>query len=86
MAPQKAEDKKIATEVSTAAKMVEGSKIVVSMFASFPDPGHGLRSRASQIKVPTLLVWGKKDLIIILPVGVRESTHKAIKGSRSVGS
>jgi pimeloyl-ACP methyl ester carboxylesterase len=32
--------------------------------------------------VPTLIVWGKKDPII--PVGVCESTHKAIKGSRSV--
>jgi pimeloyl-ACP methyl ester carboxylesterase len=84
MAPQNVEDNKIATEVSTAAKMVEGSKIVVSMFASFLDPGHDLRSRASQIKVPTLLVWGKKDPIV--PVGIRESTHKAIEGSRSVGS
>ena len=82
MAPQNAEDKKITTEVSTAAKTVEGSKIVASMFASFLNPGHDLRSRASQIKVPTLIVWGKKDPIA--PVGVCESTHKAIKGSRSM--
>lgn len=82
MAPQNAEDKKIAIEVATIAKTVEGSKIAASMFASFLDPSHDLRSRASQIKVPTLLVWGKKDPIA--PVAIFESTRKAIKGSRSV--
>jgi pimeloyl-ACP methyl ester carboxylesterase len=82
MAPQNTEDKKIATEVSTAVKTVEGSKIGMSMFTSFLDPGHDLRSRASQIKVPTLLVWGKKDPVA--PVAVCESTHKYIKDSRSV--
>jgi pimeloyl-ACP methyl ester carboxylesterase len=82
MAPQNAEDTKIATEVSAAAKTVEGSKIAASMWASFLDPGHDLRSRASQIKVPTLIVWGKKDPVA--PVAVYESTQKAIKGSKSV--
>jgi hypothetical protein len=60
MALQNAEDKKIATEVATIAKTVEGSKIVASMFASFLDPGYDLRSRASQIKVPTLIVGGRR--------------------------
>jgi pimeloyl-ACP methyl ester carboxylesterase len=82
MAPQNADDKKITTEVAAIAKTVEGSKIVASMFASFLDPGHDLRSRASQVKVPTLLIWGKKDPIA--PVSICESTHKAIKGSKSV--
>jgi hypothetical protein len=36
--------------VATIAKTVEGSNIVASMFASFLDPGHDLRSQASQIK------------------------------------
>jgi pimeloyl-ACP methyl ester carboxylesterase len=80
MAPQNAEDKRIATEVAAIAKTVEGSKISASLFGSFLDPSQDLRSRASGIKVPTLLIWGKKDPIV--PPSIGQDTHKAIKGSR----
>jgi len=80
MLPQNTEDKKIATEVSAAAKTVEGSKVSASVWKGFLDPGYDLRSKASEVKVPTLIIWGKNDPIIPLKIG--QATHKALEGSR----
>lgn len=80
MAPQNDEDKLIATQVSQYAKTVEGSRIAASIFRSFLAPEHDLRSQASDVKVPTLIVWGKRDLVVPLSVG--HATHKMIAGSR----
>jgi len=80
MIPQNAEDKVIATQVAAAAKTVEGSKVSASIWSSFLEPGYDLRSQASEMKAPTLIIWGKKDPLVPLSVG--QATHKAIKGSR----
>jgi pimeloyl-ACP methyl ester carboxylesterase len=80
MIPQNAEDKAIATQVAAAAKTVEGSKVLASVWASFLRPSYDLRSQASEIKAPTLIIWGKKDPVVPLSVG--QFTHKTIKGSR----
>jgi pimeloyl-ACP methyl ester carboxylesterase len=80
MLPQNEQDKVIATEVSARAKTAEGSKVVASIWASFLSPEYDLRGRASEVKAPTLLVWGKRDPVV--PVNVGKATQEAIKGSR----
>jgi pimeloyl-ACP methyl ester carboxylesterase len=80
MLPQNAEDKKISIEVTASAKTAEGSKVAASLWKSFLDPGYDLRSQASEVKVPTLIIWGKKDPIIPLKAG--QATHAVIEDSR----
>lgn len=80
MVPQNDEDKMISTQVTRSAKTAEGSKVAASVWDSFRGPGYDLRSQASEIKVPTLIIWGEKDLVV--PVSVGQATHKAIEGSR----
>jgi pimeloyl-ACP methyl ester carboxylesterase len=80
MSPQNTGDRLITTRVSELAKTVEGSKIAASLFRSFLDPSYDLRSVASEIKAPTLIVWGKRDLAV--PLNIGHATHKAIESSR----
>jgi pimeloyl-ACP methyl ester carboxylesterase len=79
MLPQNSDDKKIAMQVAALAKTDEGSKIAAGVWKSFLDPSYDLRSEASKIKAPTLIIWGKKDPIVPLKVG--QATHRAIEGS-----
>jgi pimeloyl-ACP methyl ester carboxylesterase len=80
MLPQTDLDKSIAEVVSARSKTTEGSKVAASIWSSFPSPEHDLRSRAKEVKAPTLLVWGKRDPITPMSAGI--STHKYIEGSR----
>lgn len=48
-------------------KTPQGASLAASLWRSFLDPEHDLRGRASRIVAPTLVVWGKRDLI--RPVG-----------------
>lgn len=41
-----------------------------------------LRNRLREVRVPTLIVWGKEDRII--PVGLAYSMHRRIRGSRLI--
>ena len=80
MLPQNEVDKAITEEVAARAKTAEGSKVAASIWASFLSPEHDLRSRAKEVKAPTLLIWGKRDAANPLNVGV--ATQKCIEGSR----
>ena len=80
MVPQNDNDKAIAAEVSGRAKTSEGSKVAAGIWASFLSPEHDLRAKASEVKAPTLLVWGKRDRVIPLSAG--KATHELLKGSR----
>lgn len=59
-----------------------GLKALTELWRSFASPEHDLRSQASQITAPTLLVWGRRDPVIPLRIGRR--IERMVKGSRLV--
>ena len=73
-------DRQIIERVTAVAKTAEGIRTGTGLWRSFPTPGHDLRSRAAELSVPTLIVWGKKDIAIPLRAG--RATHDVIRGSR----
>ena len=73
-------DRDIIERAIAAAKTKEGVRIGTGLWRSFVTPEHDLRSRAGELAVPTLIVWGKKDIAIPLSAG--RATHDSIKGSR----
>jgi pimeloyl-ACP methyl ester carboxylesterase len=62
------------------ARTAEGGRTLTGLWRSFTTPEHDLRSRAAELTSPTLIVWGKKDIVIPLRAG--RATHDAIAGSR----
>jgi pimeloyl-ACP methyl ester carboxylesterase len=59
-----------------------GLKALTELWRSFASPEHDLRSQASQITAPTLLIWGRRDPVIPLRVGRR--IGRMIDGARLV--
>ena len=73
-------DRQIIDRATAAAKTPEGVRIGTGLWRSFATPTHDLRSRAAELSVPTLILWGKKDIAIPLRAG--HATREAIRGSR----
>jgi len=73
-------DREISERVIAAAKTAQGTRTATGLWRSFATPGHDLRSRAAELSAPTLIVWGKKDMLTPLSAG--RATHDAIRGSR----
>jgi pimeloyl-ACP methyl ester carboxylesterase len=73
-------DRKIVSRAIATTKTAEGIRTETGLWRSFATPEHDLRSRAAELTVPTLIVWGKKDIAIPLRAG--RATHDAIAGSR----
>jgi pimeloyl-ACP methyl ester carboxylesterase len=73
-------DRAITGRAIATAKTAEGIRTGTALWRSFATPGHDLRSCADELTVPTLIVWGKKDIAIPLSAG--RATHDAITGSR----
>jgi pimeloyl-ACP methyl ester carboxylesterase len=73
-------DRQIIDRATAVAKTAEGVRIGTGLWRSFATPAHDLRRRAAELSVPTLIVWGKKDIAIPLRAG--RATHDAIRGSR----
>ncbi len=61
MAPQTTADESITRKTRDRARTVRGSEVAAAIWRSFPDPGHDLVNRGSQISAPTLIVWGTRD-------------------------
>ena len=80
MSPQTPLDHAITDRVAALARTAEGSKIAAAIWRSFLDPEYDMRSRADEIKVPVLLVWGARDPVVPLYVG--RASHEVLKGSR----
>jgi pimeloyl-ACP methyl ester carboxylesterase len=72
-------DRQIIERATAVAKTAEGIRTATGLWRSFPTPSHDLRSRAAELSVPTLIVWGKKD---VAPRSAGRATHAAIRGSR----
>jgi pimeloyl-ACP methyl ester carboxylesterase len=59
-----------------------GSRALSAIWESFKLPAHDLRSQASSIAAPTVLVWGRHDPIVTPKCG--EAANKLIAGSKLV--
>lgn len=79
MCPQTAQDELICQKTVARAKSKEGAWVCASLWKSFLDPEHNLRSRAKEIKAPTLVVHGTRDIVI--PLTISETMHKLIPES-----
>ena len=73
-------DREIVERAIATAQADEGVRTGTGLWRSFATPEHDLRSRAEELSVPTLIVWGKNDIAIPLSAG--RATHDAIRGSR----
>jgi pimeloyl-ACP methyl ester carboxylesterase len=73
-------DREIVERAIAKAKTAEGIRTGTALWRSFATAEHDLRSRAAELTVPTLIVWGKKDIAIPLRAGY--ATRDAIRGSR----
>jgi pimeloyl-ACP methyl ester carboxylesterase len=80
MAAQTADDKAIATRSKERAGTTTGSAVAAALWRSFSDPGHDLRSQSAQIKAPTLIAWGSRD--IVFSAGDGSAVQNCILGSR----
>jgi pimeloyl-ACP methyl ester carboxylesterase len=66
--------------VVARAKTDVGARTAAALWQSFTDPGHDLRTRASQIGAPVLITWGTKD--VTAPPRWGKAVQAAIPGSR----
>jgi pimeloyl-ACP methyl ester carboxylesterase len=80
MKPRTGSDREITNRAAAAMRTAEGVRTETGLWRSFATPEHDLRSRAGELRAPTLIVWGKKDVAIPLRAG--RATHDAIAGSR----
>jgi pimeloyl-ACP methyl ester carboxylesterase len=80
MKPRTDNDRRIVERATAVAKTPEGVRTGSALWRSFATPEHDLRDRAGELSVPTLIVWGKKDIAIPLRAG--RATHDAVAGSQ----
>lgn len=82
MNPQSPLDRQILERVTARAKTEAGVRQAAAMWRSFATDEHDLRSRASELIAPTLIVWGRRDRAIPLSAG--RATHAALPTSQLV--
>jgi pimeloyl-ACP methyl ester carboxylesterase len=80
MSPKTGGDREVVRRVATRVRTPGGMRTGAALWRSFARPEHDLRPRAPQLRAPTLIVWGSKD--IGLPPRAGRATHAAIAGSR----
>jgi pimeloyl-ACP methyl ester carboxylesterase len=80
MSPATDDDRDVVRRAAARAHTAGGMRTGAALWRSFARPEHDLRPRAAQLRAPTLIVWGAKD--IGLPLRAGRTTHAAIAGSR----
>lgn len=80
MSPASDHDREVVRRVAARARTADGMRTGAALWRSFARPEHDLRLRAAQLRAPTLIIWGTKD--IGLPPRAGRATHAAIAGSR----
>jgi pimeloyl-ACP methyl ester carboxylesterase len=73
-------DRAVVDRVVARAKTDGGARTAAALWKSFTEPGHDLRTRASQISAPVLITWGARD--VTAPQRVGKAVQAAIGGSR----
>jgi pimeloyl-ACP methyl ester carboxylesterase len=54
-------DRAIVRRVVARARTTDGANVAATLWRSFTDPGHDLRTRAADITAPVLITWGAAD-------------------------
>jgi pimeloyl-ACP methyl ester carboxylesterase len=80
MVPKTPEDEAISQHAQERARTQSGAEVAAALWRSFTEPGHDLRSQGSQIKAPTLIVWGSQD--VVAPLYVKDTVQECIPGSK----
>lgn len=80
MKPRGALDRQILDRVIRRARTAAGVAQAAALWRSFASDEHDLRGRAPDLTVPTLIVWGGKDIAIPLSAG--HATRAALPGSQ----
>lgn len=82
MWPRTEADRRALKAAIATTRQDPGLEAVCNLWASFVAPEHDLRSEASSISAPTLVVWGRRDPVIPLRVGKKLTA--SIPGARLV--
>ena len=80
MRPKTEHDRDVVRRVAARARTADGSRTGAALWRSFATEEYDLRPRAGDLRAPTLIVWGAKDIGVPLRVG--HATRDAITGSR----
>lgn len=80
MKPQTALDHTIVDRTRALERTTAGRLQGAALWRSFAGPDHDLRSRASKLTAPTLIIWGRRDVAI--PQAAGRAAQAAIPGSR----
>lgn len=71
MRPHSDADRRVRDVGIATTRADPGLRAVSELWGSFPSPEHDLRTAATSVNAPTLVVWGKRDPVIPLKVGRR---------------
>lgn len=75
-------DRRARASAIALTRTENGARALSAMWQSFKLPSHDLRSRASSIAAPTVLVWGRHDPIVAPKCG--RAANELIAGSKLV--
>jgi pimeloyl-ACP methyl ester carboxylesterase len=79
MRPKNSRDKAVVHRVVARAGTDDGARTAAALWKSFTEPGHDLRSQATQIGAPVMITWGAKDFTA--PARWGKAVQAAIPGS-----
>jgi pimeloyl-ACP methyl ester carboxylesterase len=82
MRPRTPADRRVRDVGVQTTRRDPGLRAVAELWRSFASPEHELREEAGSIKVPTLLIWGRRDPVIPLRIGRRAA--KLVPGAELV--
>jgi len=80
MRPKTGDDREVVRRAAARARTTEGTRTGAALWRSFAREEHDLRPVAAQLRAPTLIVWGSRDIGV--PVRAGRASHAAIAGSR----
>ena len=80
MRARTANDRAVNRRVVARARTPQGAATGAALWRSFATEEYNLRPRAAQLRAPTLIVWGRKDVGVPLRIG--RGTQAALPGSR----
>lgn len=69
--------------IDRARKRRDYAATVAAVWRSFPSPEHDVRSEATAIRCPTLVVWGRRDPVVSVATG-GSTAARIIPGARLV--
>ena len=73
-------DRAVNRRVAARACTREGAATGAALWRSFAADEYNLRPRANELRAPTLIVWGRKDVGV--PLWIGRATQAALPGSR----